>query len=211
MRKGFWSWVGESQECLLVSNCDTLKGSEHQKSQMMAVSSALNIRPIFSTGYPFQGKYMNITDIYVFPLGLRFGSGSGGKYLNWKLSAFSIIIDLNFWKVANFMKTNFFNTGGPLTPNMTPQGYDKIKLFFRRWTAGVISFPTRYFTTIIYFWPYWHLTPKGSFFGPENVSSQFLVKNRHNVQNFIKIAFSNVPPALFSKREKIVLNDFNIY
>jgi hypothetical protein len=32
------------------------------------------------------------------------------------------------------------------------------------------------------------LTTKGSFFGPENISIRFLVKNRPNVPNFIKIS-----------------------
>jgi hypothetical protein len=39
------------------------------------------------------------------------------------------------------------------------------------------------------------MTPKGAFFGPKNVSNQFLVKNRSDVQNFMKIA-----PATFYQR-----------
>jgi hypothetical protein len=91
---------------------------------------------------------------------------------------------------SKLMKVAFSNTGGPLTPNITSSG--SFKLFWRRWIPRVISLPTSCYTTIIYFWPYWPLTPrmtsKGSFFGPTNVSNQLLVKNRPKVSNFMKIA-----------------------
>jgi hypothetical protein len=61
-----------------------------------------------------------------------------------------------------------------------PQRFVKIKLFWRKWIAGVISSPTRCGTTIIYFWPYWlltpNMTPKESFFGSEMIPLNFWLK-----------------------------------
>jgi hypothetical protein len=101
---------------------------------------------------------------------------------------------------------SIFDHFDPLTPDMTPKRSLK-NLFRRRWISRVFSFPTRYFTTNIYFWPYWPLTPNmtlnGSFSGPKTCSIRFLVKNRSNVQIFMKIAQA----AFFQRTTGLVLSD----
>jgi hypothetical protein len=75
----------------------------------------------------------------------------------------------SYWELT-FTKIAFLNYLPTFDPHLTPQGLFKIKLFWRSWISWVQSFPSRCFTTIIYFWPYWpltlDLTTKESFFGP---------------------------------------------
>ncbi len=105
------------------------------------------------------------------------------KYLFGKLMTLGIHLhqhNLNFNKLLEiilgpkFKEIAFSITSRPLTPDKTHWG--SLKLCWRRLIAEVISFPKRYFTTIIYFWLYWPLTPRGNFPDLKPVPFNFWLK-----------------------------------
>ncbi len=100
-----------------------------------------------------------------------------------KVSA--LIFRIHFSVLTKFSQISFFNYRPNFDPEYDPRGSLNLSYFDFRWIAGIISFPTRRYTTIFYFQPYSpltpNMTPNGSFLGPKTFSIRFLPKNRRKV------------------------------